>query len=53
VSQSEERDSRKKAFNRARSGLYRAGVILLSDDRVSARHPIMDSWDDDDMEGGE
>jgi AAA domain/Primase C terminal 2 (PriCT-2) len=54
VSQSEERDSRKKAFNRAKTGLYRAGVILLSDDRVSvARQPVMDWPDDDDMEEGE
>ncbi len=54
VSQSEERDSRKKAFNRAKTGLYRAGAILLSDDRVSAaRSPVMDWPDDDDMEDGE
>ena len=53
VSQSEERDSRKKAFNRAKTGLYRAGAILLSDDRVSvARQPVMDWPDDDDTENG-
>lgn len=47
VSQSEERDSRKKAFNRARTGLFRAGLILLSDDRVTvARQPDFE-WPDD------
>lgn len=47
VSQSEERDSRKEAFNRARSGLFRAGLILLSDDRVMvARQPDFE-WPDD------
>lgn len=54
VSQSEERDSRKKAFNRAKTGLHRAGAIRLSDDRVSvARQPVMDWPDDDDMDDGE
>lgn len=54
VSQSDERDSRKKAFNRARTGLYRAGAILLADDRVSvARQPTMDWPDADDWEGDE
>lgn len=47
VSQSEDRDNRKRAFNRARTGLFRAGLILLSDDRVTvARQPDFE-WPDD------
>lgn len=48
VSQSEDRDNRKRAFNRARTGLFRAGLIVLSDDRVTvARQPDFE-WPDDD-----
>lgn len=48
VSQSEDRDNRKRAFNRARTGLFRAGLVVLSDDRVTvARQPDFE-WPDDD-----
>lgn len=47
VSQSEDRDNRKRAFNRARTGLFHARLILLSDGRVMvARQPDFD-WPDD------
>jgi hypothetical protein len=49
VSQSEDRDNRKRAFNRARTGLFRAGLISISDDRVSRRQPEW-KWPDDDRE---
>ena len=48
VSQSEDRDNRKRAFNRARTGLFRAGLIVLSDDRVTVAHQPDFEWPDDD-----
>ncbi|MDY7096753.1 MAG: AAA family ATPase [Pseudomonadota bacterium] len=50
VSQSEDRDNRKRSFNRARTALFRAGLVALDDGRAASRHPDMDWPDDEDEE---
>jgi len=46
VSQSDERDSRKRTFNIARNKLFDAGRITISDDGRVAVKPLQ-SWVDD------